>query len=265
MAQSTYSATGIVLRKTKLGESDLIVTLLAEDGTPRKGVAKGARKPSSQFAARLELYNKVDLLCASGRSLDIIKEARLAFSGQTLHTDMDKSMAAACSAELACRFMQPSLENPRLYKMTEKFLQILDGLETSRICVLVGAYFLKCFSICGIRPSLVECVACGNRLDEGTACAGGISSAGDTQAFSYEDGGYLCAGCARAFETVRIPSAALLWSNALLHSAFDAVSMMDMPPAVAFEILQLCQQWCRVHGGFMVKSLRMFMSLYSAT
>ena len=32
MSQPTYDARAIVLRKTKLGESDLILTLLAEDG-----------------------------------------------------------------------------------------------------------------------------------------------------------------------------------------------------------------------------------------
>ena len=52
MAQPTYSVRGIVLRKTKLAETDLIVTLLADDGTQRRAVAKGARKPSSTFASR---------------------------------------------------------------------------------------------------------------------------------------------------------------------------------------------------------------------
>ena len=55
MASATYTARAIVLRKTKLGESDLIVTLLAQDGSQARAVAKGARKPSSPFAARLEL------------------------------------------------------------------------------------------------------------------------------------------------------------------------------------------------------------------
>ena len=77
MAQPTYSVRGIVLRKTKLAETDLIVTLLADDGTQRRAVAKGARKPSSTFASRLELYAEADLLCSVGRSLDVVKEARL--------------------------------------------------------------------------------------------------------------------------------------------------------------------------------------------
>ena len=77
MSQPTYGARGIVLRKTKLGEGDLVVTLLSEDGSQLRAVAKGARKPTSPFASRLELYSVADALLARGRSLDIVKEARL--------------------------------------------------------------------------------------------------------------------------------------------------------------------------------------------
>ena len=74
MAQSTYNARVLVLRKTKLGESDLILSLLAQDGSQIRAVAKGARKPTSQFSSRLELYSQADVLLAQGRSLDIVKE-----------------------------------------------------------------------------------------------------------------------------------------------------------------------------------------------
>ena len=52
MSQPTYPLRALVLRRTKLGESDLILTLLAADGSLAKAVAKGARKPTSSFAAR---------------------------------------------------------------------------------------------------------------------------------------------------------------------------------------------------------------------
>ena len=77
MARPTYTARVIVVRKTKLGESDLILTLLAEDGSQLRAVAKGARKPKSSFASRLELFSVADVLCAKGRSLDVVSEARL--------------------------------------------------------------------------------------------------------------------------------------------------------------------------------------------
>ena len=131
MSQPTYDARAIVLRKTKLGESDLILTLLAEDGSQMRAVAKGARKPASSFAARLELYSVVDLLVARGRSLDIVKEARLVESNERLRRDIEHAAGAAPMAELLDRVTQMGLENPRLFARSE---ERRVGKECLRLC-----------------------------------------------------------------------------------------------------------------------------------
>ena len=103
MARPTYTARVIVVRKTKLGESDLILTLLAEDGSQLRAVAKGARKPKSSFASRLELFSVADVLCAKGRSLDVVSEARLVEGNAALRGDIERISAAAPIAELVER------------------------------------------------------------------------------------------------------------------------------------------------------------------
>ena len=50
MGERTRNDRVVVLRKTKLGESDLILTLLSSDGSQIRAVAKGARKPKSPFS-----------------------------------------------------------------------------------------------------------------------------------------------------------------------------------------------------------------------
>lgn len=254
MTQSTFKMTGIVLRKTKLAESDLIITLISSDGSLKKGVAKGARKPNSAFSSRLELYNKVDLLCACGKSLDIIKEARLEFCGTSLHVDLDKSLAAASISDLTCKFIQPELDNPILFEMIEKCLQSLEVAHPDQISSLVAAYYLKCFSICGIRPNLATCLMCGSNMD---------SNAKGLVSFSYEDGGYLCNNCASAYATIKLSAQTLSWANVLLYSTFDKIINTEVPSPVIFEILQICQQWCCVHVGSQVKSLKMFVEFYA--
>ena len=51
-----YNERCIVLRHTKLGETDVIVTMLASDGSQVRAVAKGLRKPGNRIGARLELF-----------------------------------------------------------------------------------------------------------------------------------------------------------------------------------------------------------------
>ena len=66
----TYRTKVLVLDKTKLKETDLILTMLDERGRQVRAVAKGARKPGGRLAARCELFCTVDMLLAHGRSLD---------------------------------------------------------------------------------------------------------------------------------------------------------------------------------------------------
>ena len=52
----TYRTKVLVLDKTKLKETDLILTMLDERGRQVRAVAKGARKPGGRLAARCELF-----------------------------------------------------------------------------------------------------------------------------------------------------------------------------------------------------------------
>ena len=49
-----YTAEALILRTYKLGEADRIVVFLTRDRGKKRGVAKGARRPRSRFAAALE-------------------------------------------------------------------------------------------------------------------------------------------------------------------------------------------------------------------
>lgn len=49
-----YTADALILRTYKLGEADRIVVFLTRDRGKKRGVAKGARRPRSRFAASLE-------------------------------------------------------------------------------------------------------------------------------------------------------------------------------------------------------------------
>src|ERR1044071_1355726 len=49
-----YTSDALILRTYKLGEADRIVVFLTRDRGKKRGVAKGARRPRSRFAAALE-------------------------------------------------------------------------------------------------------------------------------------------------------------------------------------------------------------------
>ena len=97
----TLRTRAIVLDRTKLGEADLVLTFLCSDGSQRRAVAKGARRPGGRLAARVELFSETDLLLARGRTLDVVGEAALVEPHARLRGDLGRVAAASAVAETA--------------------------------------------------------------------------------------------------------------------------------------------------------------------
>lgn len=246
MASPTYTQRALVLRRTKLGESDLILTLLAADGSQMRVVAKGARKPKSSFAARTEPFCVADMLCARGRSLDILKEVRLVAAHDGLRTSLEGSAAAAPMAELLGRESQRNLENPRLFQATERALDTMDGADDGHRLALAAAHLLKTLAFSGLRPSLEVCVGCGEPL---------AFEDGDTLPFSAIEGGVVCERCRSSFETQPVDAATLCWAQYFLTSTFDDIAQGPTDLSASFAVLHLVQSLVRAHVGSPLKSL----------
>lgn len=249
MGAATYSLHGVVLRKTKLGESDLAITLLAEDGREVRAVAKGARKPTSPFASRLDIFAEADLLLACGKSLDIVKEARLADPHRGLTADMEHAAAAAPMADLAAKLCQPDLACPKLFALTSSAFSHAERCDAAAALAICAAYMLKAFSFAGFRPSFRRCVGCGAEV------AIDASTSRDTVAFCAAEGGVVCPRCLLFSDAVRVPIEVLSWADYLLMTAFDEIVAQGPPMRVSFEVLHLCQAWAREHAGARLKSL----------
>ena len=112
-----YRDTGVVLRTYKLGESDRIVVLLTEEHGKVRAVAKGVRKTTSKFGARLEPGSHVRLLLAEGRELDIVSQADTVDTIAPLLADLDHLTAAMAVLEAADQMSLDREPNPGLYRM----------------------------------------------------------------------------------------------------------------------------------------------------
>ena len=181
------------MRKRPLGESDLVVTLLDASGAKVSAVAKGARKPSSSFSSRLELFSRIDALLARGRSLDIVKEARLEAPHAALRSDYDLALAASVAADAVDHLAQEDLEQPRIFPMTDALLSVMEVAPADRAAVLSAAFLLKALATFGYRPALDACVTCGGAVEGLAALPVGGTEAfrrmtEETAAFSVEEG-----------------------------------------------------------------------------
>lgn len=236
MAAKTYKERVIVLRKTRLREADLVLTLLAEDGRQVRAVAKGALKPTGSFASRLELYACADVLLVKGRALDIVKEARLVDAHAPLRFDYERSICAAPMAELLAFASQDALPVERLFPMTQAALSCLETVEISRVRLVMCAFLLKAASLLGFRPSLAQCTECGKPRKRG-----------ENWLFSNHAGGVLCGDCAGMYESVATNPINVEWADALIHATFPQVSAMEANEPTQAELTRFTGMWVQEH------------------
>ena len=124
-----------MLRTHKLGEADRIITLLSRRRGKIRAVAKGVRRTSSKFGARLEPFSHVDLQFAVGRTLDVVTQVEsLDAFGPALTEDYPTYTAGQVMLETADRLVveegEPSLQQ---YLLLVGALRVLNrGPPTGR-------------------------------------------------------------------------------------------------------------------------------------
>jgi DNA repair protein RecO (recombination protein O) len=154
-----YRDEGVVLRTHALGEADRIVSLLTAARGKVRAVAKGARKPGSRFAARLEPTAHVALQLYEGRSnLDTVTQAESVESFRGLREDYAALTAALAILEATDQVAQECEVNEPLYRMLVGALRTLARHPSHMVA---PAYFWKLLSMEGFRPHVEACMSCG--------------------------------------------------------------------------------------------------------
>jgi len=239
----SYPLTALVLRKTKLGETDLILTLLASDGRQVRAVAKGVRKPGSRFGGRLEPLSEVDLLLHTGRSLEVVSEARTVSAHAALREDFDRSAASAVVADLLDKISVEGQSEPRLFGLAHATLDALETAPLERTPQLLVAFLAKAMAMHGYRPELESCAACACELGESTA-------------FSPTAGGSLCPACGSLDpSSLEFPSQARDWLAVLLGETMARIAETEMPEAAVRDCFALVRSFVAYHLPARLKAL----------
>jgi len=194
---SLYRDEAIVLRLHKLGEADRIVTLLTRRHGRVRAVAKGIRRTSSKFGARLEPFTHVDIQLYQGRNLDIVSQVEsIRPYSAGIVSDYRRYTAGTAILETAERLTaeerEPSL---RLFLLVIGALRAMttDGREPS---LVLDAFLLRAMSVAGWEPALDQCAMCGQ--------------SGPHRSLSVPAGGVVCARCRPAGSVNPSPAAVVL-------------------------------------------------------
>ncbi len=203
----------VVLRTHKLGEADRIVTLLTRHHGRVRAVAKGVRRTSSRFGARLEPFTLVDVQAHIGRSLDTVHQVEtIAAYGAQLVDDYPRWTAGQAMLEATER-MTPEERAPA----SQQFLLLVAGLKAlvdgmHDAPLVLDAYLLRSLAIAGWAPSFDACARCG--------------APGPHRWFAVTGGGALCDACKTPGSAAPSPLAVQLL-GALLSGSWEVADASE--------------------------------------
>ncbi|QZY52087.1 DNA repair protein RecO [Leucobacter tenebrionis] len=201
-----YREEGVVLRTHKLGEADRIVTLLTRGRGLLRAVAKGVRRTSSKFGARLEPFMVADIQCFEGRTLDTITQAEtLGAYGPAISADYDRYRAGSVMVETAERLAEGAPSRQQ-YALLIGALRTLAAARIPAELVRDG-YLLRAMSLAGWTPGFDACVNCG--------------APGPHTAVAVQLGGVTCENC-RLPGSPRLDPGSIALLAALLAGDWDA-------------------------------------------
>lgn len=206
-----YRDEAIVLRTHKLGEVDRILTLLTKNHGQIRAVAKGVRKTSSRFGARLEPFMVADLQLYEGKNLDTVSQAeQLSNYGSKIVADYPRFTAASAVVEAAEKLTRET-------SSTQHYLLVIGALRTlSNFDELpdqvLDSYLLRALAISGWVPSLETCHEC----------------QGAPTHFSTHSGSVSCANC-QLSGAVMVGQTGLEHMTALLSGDWERVRLADKP------------------------------------
>lgn len=233
-----YKDQGIVISAIKLAEADKIVTILTQGSGKVRAVAKGIRRTTSRFGARLEPFTHVDLMLYGGRNLDTVTQAVIIDPFLNVRGDFGLFSAGEAMLEAADKVAEEHERNVRLFLLLLKGLRGLEGRPADPAAV-AEAFLLKLLSLSGFGPILSACAVCGKQ---------------EVGRFSNAQGGTVCEDD-RDRDARKAGADALAWLDDLASRDLESIGGEPPPDRVRGEARALLYGFAEYHLERRMRSL----------
>ena len=247
----TYQTEAIIIKKTKLGEADRILTLYTPHLGKIQGFAKSLRRPKSKMAGHLELLTHSMVSLARGRNLDTIIGSQTINSFLPLKSDLELTSYGLYAIELVDQFTAEHIED---YPLFQLLLEILHCLCQGGDNELALRYFeLHLLNEVGYRPQLQQCVSCHQALEP------------VTNAFCSAAGGVMCPVCSQSQPLIQpISVNALKVLRFLQSNDYDTAAKLKVESELSHQLEMVMRNYLKYLLEREVKSIAWLDSLRGA-
>jgi DNA repair protein RecO (recombination protein O) len=145
------SLNGILLRRTRFSDTSLILTWFTDLHGKIKAMAKGALRPKSAFAGKLDLFFHCDLLLSFSHKTELhsLREVSIKTTFERIRTEYLNTLAASYFVELTEKVTALDDPAPDIYRLLLRALGYLDKQKPdtkgmlffeSELCKCLGLY-----------------------------------------------------------------------------------------------------------------------------
>ena len=171
-----------MLRSMPVLEADRLITLLTPGAGKLRATVRGARRVHSRLGGHLDVFNRVQLTLAQGRTFDVVTGAEAMETFGALKGDLDRVAVAFYLMELADALVPEASPHPNAFRLLLEGLRVLNEVGLHPV---VPRYLeLHLLDEAGYSPELDNCVVCR-----------GVIAPGPSQ-YAPVMGGVVCGACA---------------------------------------------------------------------
>lgn len=171
----------VVLKRQKLQDNDVLVTLFTDKAGKMKAIGKGAKSARSSMAAATQAFVFGEFVINTSGDWHQIRSIDILDAFPNLSGDLTAMTYASYLLELTNFLMEESVVHHRLFVTLVDALDLMSQpdapLKTIRL-----AFEVKILDYCGYKMNLTKCISCSSENN-------------DFKWFSIENGGIICDKC----------------------------------------------------------------------
>ncbi len=179
---------GVVLKRTNVGDNDVILTVFTAEYGVLKASARGAKSLKSRLAAGTALFTYGEFVFGTGKSMHYVRSCEPKESFYNLATNIERLAFATYIADLTGYAVKEEKVDQRLFSLLLNTFYLLANSQRE-LRLVKCVYELKLLQYMGFAPELSGCVRCGD--------------VSEIDFLSPQAGGLLCTSCRRAEDHAR--------------------------------------------------------------
>lgn len=239
----------VVLKRQKLQDNDILVTLLTDRGGKLKAIAKGAKSGRSTLAAATQLFVFGEFVLSVEKDWNKIRSVDVLDPFGALHDHLMAMTYGSYILELTNFLMAEGVVNHKAFVNLVDTLDMICEKEANLELIKL-AYEVKIMSLSGYKMTLDRCQCCGAENREFLW-------------LSIDNGGIICNKCKDSYEDLwMVGKTVPKILDYMERKNIKTIGKTDINTVYLQKMSQLMKRFMEVHAGFShAKSLELLESI----